>query len=458
MLLRLLSSIHPRRQPWITRQSYSHELVTAFTFPVAMALIEGGVIGVLARKTFQAGPLLFATIMAAPMFANVTSFAWARLARCRRKVRFINVLQVAILAGIAAIALLPADPVGAVLLTALVVLCRCLLAGILTIRSTVWRMNYPRRVRGRVTSKLAVINSIIMTAAPVIGYALLDHDATAFRWFYPASIVIAMGGVAAFSRVRLRGERALLRYESDPAAQPQPHGTPASLYEYDPAAGRDNFWTVLKRDHLFRRYMKWQFCGGIATMMGDVVMIYFIVEVTRGKPHEYVTSVALSTAIPMLLVTCTVPLWARYFDRVHVARLRARQGLLWVLSQLLNWVGAWCSSLALLGIARVVLGVTRGAGMLAWTLGHNDFADRRLVALYMGIHVTLTGVRGAIGPFLAMMLYSGWSSDALAGLGLTMPAFDGIGHHVFLLCAALSAVATVGFTRLDRAIGRGQQK
>lgn len=414
-------------------------------------MIEGGVIGVLAEKTFHVGPMLFATIMAAPMFANVTSYAWARMARNRRKVPFIVRLQMALLLGIGAIALLPTDRWGAYALTALIVSCRCLMAGILTIRSTVWRMNYPRPVRASVIGKLNVVSSIIIATAPVIGYAALDHDPSAFRWCYPGAIAIAMIGVAAFSHVRLRGERDLLRFEANPGARPQPHGTPASLYEYHPAAGRDNFWTVLKRDHLFRRYMKWQFVGGMSNMMGDVLIVYLIIQMTKDIQYEYLISVALTTAIPMILVACSLPLWARYFDRVHVTRLRARQGLLWVLNQTLNWVGAALSSIEVIGISRVVLGMTRSGGMLAWTLGHNDFADRRLVALYMGIHVTLTGVRGAVGPFMAMLLYMGWPDDAL---GLNIPAFAGIGHHVFLVCIALAAASTVGFVRLDRSMRR----
>jgi len=111
------------------------------TFPFAVVLVEGGVVGVLAKKAFAIGPMFFAAIMAAPMFANVTSFIWAHLARGRGKVRFINALQLAVLLCVASIALLPTAGIGPVLLTALIILSRCLLAGVVTIRSTVWRMS-----------------------------------------------------------------------------------------------------------------------------------------------------------------------------------------------------------------------------------------------------------------------------------------------------------------------------
>jgi hypothetical protein len=95
-------------------------------------------------------------------------------------------------------------------------------------------------------------------------------------------------------------------------------------------------------------------------------------------------------------------------------------------------------------------GFSRGGGMLAWNLGHNDFADRHMVALYMGIHVTLTGVRGILAPYLAIVMLYGWHSDAIPGL--TLPSFDGIGPHVFLVTTALALFAEIGFIRLSRNI------
>ena len=70
----------------------------------------------------------------------------------------------------------------------------------------------------------------------------------------------------------------------------------------------------------------------------------------------------------------------------------------------------------MIALSRVVLGVARGGGMLAWQLGHNDFADRDRVGLYMGVHASLTGLRGALAPFLGMLLYVGWSPTSMGGI------------------------------------------
>ena len=498
---RLINPLLPRSQPWITRQSYAHELVNALTYPTAIAMVEGGVVGVLAKKAFDVPPLIFATIMAAPMFANLTSFVWAYLARGKPKVKAINILQVATLLCIAAIATLPTTGPGPYLLAGVVVLARCLLAGVVTLRSSVWRMNYPRHIRAQVTGRLVLINTIILATAPLLGYAALDYHEHAFRVIYPLSLLVAMIGVAAFARVRLRGERDLLRYERSLGARPQPHGTPAPIYEYDPKAPatpppdapsadapsadaddpdsgtaaariRDpksgtrnaspNFWQVLKQDHFFRTYMFWQFVAGSANMCGEVVIIYVIAEATDGLAFEYVLSILLAMALPMAIATIALPYWARQLDRMHVAAFRAKQGRYWVANQAGNLVGAMLVAtltgsvwipLAILFGARLIQGVVRGAGMLAWNLGHNDFADRRMVATYMGIHVTLTGIRGAFAPFLGMALYAGWNELTIPSTAIVLwPGFDGIGYWLFAITTALAAASEVGFRRLHNSI------
>ena len=90
------------------------------------------------------------------------------------------------------------------------------------------------------------------------------------------------------------------------------------------------------------------------------------------------------------------------------------------------------------------MGIARGGGSLAWQLGHNDFAKPDQLSAYMGIHVTLTGVRGAIAPFLGMSLY----------IGIPTLGWSGIGVSVFLIAAIVSACAGVGFYRLSITLQR----
>lgn len=439
MFDRVLGYFLPGRMPVMSRPSYRRELTTAMTFPLAVSLVEGGVIGVLAQKVFNVSEWAFATIVAAPMFANLTSFAWAHLARGRRKVPFIVALQSAVLLLVASIGLLPRTPAGGDVLVVVVVVARCLLAGIVTIRSTIWRNNYPRSERAKVTARLVQVTTLLVAVGPYVGYALQDYDARAFRLLYPAAAVVAVIGVVAFAGIRLRGERGLLRYEGRPELQPQ--GETAPVFDYTGEESKltgHNIWTILRDDRRFRQYMVWQFVAGMANMMGEVALIALIVRWTEGAHREYGDSILLTTTVPMAVTMLILPFWARYLDKVHIATFRTRHGLVWIVSQGGLWLAAfWIAhggSIWVLLLPRLLQGFGRAAGMLAWNLGHNDFADRKLVAVYMGVHVTLTGIRGAMASYLAVVL------------------LNVVGIHIFIITTVLAVVAEVGFVHLNRSI------
>jgi len=449
--LSLVASFLPRSQPWIARHSYRHEVITAMTMPLAIGLVEGGTVSILAKKAFDVPAWGFAVIMAAPFFANITSFVWAMVTRGLAKVKVLVALQLAVLACVAAVALLPTNLLGAVLLVGLVVVARCLLAGIVTLRSTMWRNNYPRHLRAKVTSNLAFIATMILAIAPLLGYAALDYSDQAFRVVYPASVVLALVGVVSFSRIRIRREKELLRYEQQRTSQPTRHGGAGGVYEFDPADDKSSFFQVIKRDPDYRNYLTWQFILGCGNMIGEVVTIYLIASLTDGQPLEYMTSIVLVTAVPMLLAMASMRVWARYLDSVHIVKFRRFHGLFFIASHGLAWA-AFASGLGLLQtlglllVARVVQGVARGGGLLAWQLGHNDFADRRYAAAYMGVHVTLTGVRGAVAPFVGMALATGWAAITLPLVDVQWPGFDGIGFHVLGVAACIGLVGQLGFT------------
>ncbi|MEO2048584.1 MAG: MFS transporter [Pirellulales bacterium] len=453
MLSEILASFQPRNQPWMVRSNYAHELVTASTFSIAVAMVESGVIGVLAKKTFHVSELELATIMAAPMFANLTSFIWAMLARGKHKVPFLTMLQVSVLLFLGVISILPTVGYGPALLVAVVILIRCALAGAVTLRSTVWRMNYPKRKRAQITSRFTLVASLIIALGPLVGFVIQDISPNSFRILYRVAALIGLIGVIAFSRIRVRKEKQLLQFERQPTARTKPHGTPDPIEEFE-SDQRHSVWTVLRKDHDYRWYLIWQFFGGMANLIGNFALIRLVIELTDGMDYEYGISILITTTIPLLFAMFTISVWARYLDRVHVARFRTRQGLFWIISQLGNWGAAISGLVGLFAIPRMIDGVSRGGGMLAWNLGHNDFANRHMVPLYMGIHVTLTGVRGLFAPYLAMIMLYGWKPDAVPGL--TLPPFAGIGPHVFLLTTALAMVAEAGFIRLSRDIKRKQ--
>jgi hypothetical protein len=452
--------------PLMTRQSYRFELIHALSFPASIAMIEGAVVGVLAKKTFEVEPIQYSLIWAAPMFANLTSFLWTRIARGWPKVLVITLLGLGVLGVLVGIAFLPMNPAGAAGLTALVILGRCLLAGIITLRSTIWRMNYPRNLRGRITGRLTAFMTLTIALAAPLTYALQDYDERAFRLIYPLCAIWGLIGVWSFSRVRLRQQRSLLRFEQrqhEPAdtapardAPAVPCESPAALSAKGPnrTAGPKSLdrtppervprtpWALLLWDGDFRRYMTWQFFAGIANMTGEAVIVYRIYELTEGMKREYFISVLLGLSVPMLIATISLPLWARWLDGLHITRFRVRQSRFWIADQAVNLVGALSGLLGVIAVGRLIQGFARGGGVLAWQLGHNDFADQRLVPLYMGAHQTLTGIRGLIAPIAGIALYTGdwW----------ILGQWPAMGAYIFLLTVGSAVISSIGFWHLSR--------
>ena len=99
------------------------------------------------------------------------------------------------------------------------------------------------------------------------------------------------------------------------------------------------------------------FGAGFGNMLMEAPLIFLI---TREMQASYTTSLMLVMVVPMVMSLVSLPLWAVYLDRVHVAQFRARQRVLWVIAQLLTFVGAMLGSITWLYVGRFIMGITRG--------------------------------------------------------------------------------------------------
>jgi len=389
---------------------------------------------VIADKVYHAHPAWIALASAAPMFGNLSSVWWARLAERVRPVPLLVGLQAGLVACVASVAVLPRSPLGLVLLMWLLVAARLAIGAMATVRSVVWTHNYPRAVRARVTARLAILSQAAMAAAGVLAGFALDRHPAALPWLFALGAAIGVLGVWAYAGVRLSVQGS---FAIDAARDPLP---------------RISSWRVLREDPLFARYLGWQFLLGVSNMMIEPAVVY---AVSREMGAGYGLSIAIVTVAPNVLSMATLPLWAGWVDRMHAAEFRAKHSWLWVISQGLMGFGTLVGSVYWIGFARIVFGIARGGGNLAWSLGHNDFARPDRAGLYMGVHATLTGLRGVFAPFLGMLLYLGAAPRALP-FGFSSPAIPALGGWMMLLAAGLALWATLGFAKLQREIERGR--
>ena len=399
--------------------------------PAALVLLEGGVVGVIAAKIYQVEPFTLALISAAPMFANLSSFLWGRLSAGRSKVAAVCILQALIIACVVAVAIVPSGAWGAGVLVSSMIVSRILLAGVVTVRSVIWSLNFARYQRARATSQLQMINAVVTVAISSAIGPLLDLYPNSVARIYWAGAVTGCLGLLFFAQVRVLGEARQRVRERKERRNPTP-----SM----------GFMQILRSDRWFRWYQLNMFGAGFGNMLIEAPLIFII---TRQMQASYTVSIMLTMVIPFAVSLLSMPIWANYLDRVHVAQFRSRQSVLWIIGQLLTMLGALLESLVWLVVARTIMGIARGGGSLAWQLGHNDFARQDQLGAYMGLHVTLTGVRGAIAPFLGILLYAGWQSG-----GFLPGAWQGIGAWVFGAAALISGLAGWGFYALYRAMKR----
>jgi hypothetical protein len=399
----------------MSRASYRWELLGAGFFPLLIPCVEAGVLGVIAQKVFQAPPWIVATISAVPLIANLTSLVWARLIRAKDRVRFVNALQLICVVCVLAAAFLPRSDLGLYLLVALMAVVRCCLTGIITGRSDVWRENYARHVRARVTGKLTTVATLAASATTFVAAALL-----------------ATIGVWSYSHIRWRRRAAAI--SSERKADELAHGL---------RHGARQMVDVLRNDRDYRRFMVAQFVLGVPNLAAQPVFLIALNERTNLGAGQ---SIVLTQILPFLIPVIAIPLWARMLDRMHVVRFRTYHAWTFVFSNAFMGLGFLVDSVALLYLARIILGFANGGAMIAWNIGHHDFAKRDLATIYMGVHVTLTGVRGAIAPFIGTALYTGVALSAM-GLDLSLPP---MGAWTFILFAIVSLAAVFVFVWLDR--------
>jgi MFS family permease len=413
--------------------SYRRELGAEALLPACYALLEGGFVGVVADKVFQLGPFGIALISASQLFGNLASAGWAWLGERTRKVPLINALQFGVAALCAAIALIPATSAGGQLFVAALIATHVVRGGIVTLRSVIWTQNYDGGVRARVTARLTFLGQGVLALAALAAGEWLDRSGLSFREPYLLGALLGGAGALAFSGIAMRGEEAR---SAPPLGSERARGPRGSVF------------AVLREDPHYARYLVWQSILGASNMMIEPAVV---ILVSRELAASTAMSVALITAIPVGLGVLLLPLWAALVDRMHVAEFRAKHSWLWAISQAATGVGALLDSLAWVAAGRILLGIARGGGTLAWNIGHNDFAKPERAGAYMGLHATLTGLRGAIAPFVGIALYAGVSASDLPG-GISLPALPAIGGWMMILAAALSAISTLGFAALHRTI------
>lgn len=418
--------------PRLARGHYRRELAAWACLALGAGAVEGGVTGVIAKYVFAetVDPILLnfavAVLTSAPAFANIASFLWAGLSQGRDKIRFLVGLQVAAMMFVGLIALAPPSAWGLVVLVIGGVGARVVWSGIIILRSTVWRSNYPRHARAMMAGKIATVQTLLM-AATALGIGLaLKSNADSFRVIYPITAFLGLAGAWIYRGMRMRGHRALLTVEARNSSGVWSAITPVKIFE------------ILRDDPLYRKYMICMFVFGTGNLMINAPLVIILKDQFAFDPFM---SVMITSTIPFLVIPLSIPLWSKLLDRVHIIYFRSIHSWSFVASVGTIFLAAMLGWPELLWLGSVLRGIAFGGGILAWNLGHHDFAPVEKASQYMGVHVTLTGLRGLLALFIPVGVYELLESNS-----------PGSGFWVFALCLALSVCGAIGFVFLRRSL------
>jgi len=364
---------------------------------ICLGIIEGGTAAVMVRSLFGSAvpPLLvdlvLAVVSSAPAWANLVSLIYARRAQGRPKVQFLRPLLLAMAVCVGALALLPAGGAGLIAFLVLYTTARLLWAGVDTVRSVIWSVNYPRRLRARVTGRIMVNGSIALAASGLLLGWLLGHDHAWYRVAILAGAACGIAGGIAFKGFRVRQEQRLLADELDRVREGA---------RFDLAGIRD----LLLSDVRYRRYMVAQSTFGAGHLMLTPLLVVCLDEVLHAPE---IVQVAVTAALPIIVMPLVLQPWARFLDRHHIIVYRAVHAWIAVAGATLLAASVLVHVPWLMWPGALLMGISLAAGSLGWSLGHNDFAPRGEETRYMALHVTLTGLRGLLAPPVAILAYYG---------------------------------------------------
>lgn len=412
----------------VVQALYRRELLPWALSGFSLGLVEGATAAVLVKKGFadlaprEVVNLAVAFVSGAPALSNMTSFVWANLAHGRERVRMLSMLLAVFGVLVGAIGLWPRASAGLAFTVVSVITARVVWAGVLTARTAVWSANYPRQVLARFTGGIVTVTALGMALAAAFAGIVMQTEPSLARWLYAAAGLTGLAAAWFYRRMRVRQSFRLRRAE---------HAEGGSEAVFSFAIMR----RILREDPSYRRFMTaLAFYGAGNLMIAAQLVVMYSDELHLPAALQ----VVLLTIVPLLCVPLFTPMWARMFDAGHVVEFRARQ--CWVLIYAMGVVAlaVLTGFTPLLWLAAVLFGIATAGANLGWNLGHNDFASLGKVQQYMGVNVTLTGMRGLVAPPVGVLVYS-----------LLERWHPGTGRFALLLPMAMTLAGAIGFKRMQ---------
>ena len=256
-----------------------------------------------------------------------------------------------------------------------------------------WQANISKEARSKLWGMTVIITTLITMISAYIAGKVLDWNPDSFRWMFAAAGVIAMVGIVVLALSPLRGMHHLTRPPESPSFQ---------RWVVKPIK---SFLGLMAEDRRYFHFEMVFFLYGLAVMLLFPIMPMYIVDVA----HMSYEQAGIATVIIGQLATLVLPpVWGWVMDRtgpfflciVIFAILALFPGILLIGMRFQD-----TPALVVAGvyIAYLVFGVGMSGVNVAWSMGPVMFAGKRDSSGYSGAHITITGIRGLVGPMLGAL-------------------------------------------------------
>ena len=305
------------------------------------------------------------------------------------------------LSGLAMIAALSA-PIMSVYVV-FMVLAAAFVALMVPLLTKIYSSNYPTGERGSRVSTTMVLGALVGAGYAYGGGLLLDLDLQFYR------IVFLGAGLALFVNI--------IAFQKMPSV----------AIRREPTAGAGRHFRHALRNRVFCVILvAWMF-QGFGVQMTFPIRVEYLAHERYGINATNEDIGLIMGAIPLLSHILSAKVWGYLFDRLNFITLRIVMNLIGILSIFMVF---FTSSLWVIGAGMGLYGVSLSGGRLLWQLWVVKVANPDQVPAYMGIHTSLTGVRGVLSPFVAYLLIGhtnpqlfGWIATVIIaiGIGLMLP-------------------------------------
>ncbi len=237
----------------------------------------------------------------------------------------------------------------------------------------VYTRNYRQGERGRRISGNLMVSAGIGACTSLFIGRLLDHDLLLYQ-----EVLLGMAAAC------LCASWLHLRIPSEPL---RAKDQPSLLQDLQFAA----------KDRLFAWMLAAWMLMGVGNLITIPLRVEYVANPAYGIDASNTAVLAITFIVPALTRILSAPVWAFFFDRFNLARVRICINLCFLVGLFLYFQS---KSLVWLGFSSALVGWATGGGTLAWTLWVTKVAPSGRESTYMSVHSFFTGVRGVPAPFV----------------------------------------------------------